>query len=486
MSLKKKAIYGFSWSMFEGVFGQGAVFLVGIILARLLDPRDFGLIGIITAFLSISAFLIDGGLKKALIRKIDVSQVDYSTVFICNVVMGMVLYSILFLFSGFIADFYGEPSLKLLFRCVGVVLILNSLTIIQNTLLIKKMDFKTQGIISIIAITTSGITAIAFAFAGYGIWSLVLYAVLRPMINVLLYWIKSNWKPSLKFSKKSFNELFNFGYKLLFADLLNTVYNNIYYLLIGKYFSTQSLGYFTRAQQFQTPISSNIALGVGRISLPVMSEIQNDKPRLRSVFIKFIRFAAFLNFTLLLMLAAMAKPLVLLLIGEKWETSIFYLQLLCVSGTLYPLQTLNLNLLMVKGYSDRYLKLEVIKKLILLPLVFVTVLFSIEVMLYGLIVFAFFELYLNSFYTTKLIDLNLLGQIRQVAPFIGIGLMNFAVVFPLSFIENLSMFELLVLQIGVGIVSTLILNELFKTSEYKEVKTMFVQILKQYLKLGAQ
>lgn len=483
MSLKKKAIHGFSWSMLEGVFSQGIIFIVGIILARLLDPKDIGLIGIISAFLSICAYLVEGGLKKALIRKINTTSEDYDTVFMSNIAMGVLLYLVIFFSAESIAEFYNEPSLKLLFQCIGVALILNSLAIIQNTLLIKNLDFKTQGIISIVATIISGVIAITAAYLDYGIWSLVLLTLIKPLVTTILYWYNSTWKPQWVFSKKSFNELFNFGYKLLAADLLTALYSNAYYFLIGKYFSTQALGYYTRAQQFQTPFSSNISLGIYRISFPILSSVQDDKERLKTIFIKFLRFAAFLNFTTLLALAAMAKPIVLLLVGEKWETSIYYLQLLCIPGMIYPLQILNLSLLIVKGYSNLSLKLEIIKKAILFPLIFISVLFSIEVMLYGLILFAFIELVINSFYTKKLIGVSIVSQIKELLPFFAMAIITFIFIYAVTLVPNISMLVLLILQLTTGLICFIAMNEVLKLEEYLEVKTKSKYFFKQFLKI---
>lgn len=479
MSLKIKALQGFSWTVFEGIFSQGIIFSVGIILARLLSPKDFGLIGIITAFIAISNSIIEGGLGSALVRKTDSSQDDYNTVFYSNLGIALLLYLLIYLFSGAIADFFDAQELKKLLQFSGLILIINAFSIIQQTLLVKILDFKTQGIIAVISSAISGFVAVVIAYSGFGVWSLVALAVTRTFIRTSLLWFKGRWKPTLGFSEKSYKELFNFGYKLLAASLLNTLYKNVYYVLIGKYFSPTSLGYYTRADQFQAPFSSNITVGITRISFPVLSSLQDEEIRLRHVFIKFIRFSVFVNFTILLALAAMAKPIVLLLIGEKWYPSIYFLQLLCIPGMLYPLQILNLNLLAVKGYSNLYLKLEIIKKVILLPLVFVSMLFSIEVVLYCLILFSIMEYFINSYYTKGLINLSVWQQIQEILPFLLISALNFMAMYSITFIEGLTLTELFLLQLIIGIIALLILHEFFKLNEYKEFKERVFQYLKR-------
>ena len=236
MSLKNKAITSFSWTLFEGIFGQGLSFIVGIILARILEPRDFGIVGILTVFLAISDSLVEAGFGSALIRKVDSNIKDYNTMFYTNLSFGVILYVLLFILSPQIAIYFDEPILNKLLKLAGLVLIINSFSLIQGTLLTKKLNFKTPAIISIFASTLSGLFAIYLAYNGYGVWSLVLLSLTKQSIWAILLWFTASWRPSLIYSTNSFKELFSFGYKLLIASLINTVYKNIYYIIIGKYF----------------------------------------------------------------------------------------------------------------------------------------------------------------------------------------------------------------------------------------------------------
>lgn len=476
MSLKSKAIKGFSWTLLEGVFSQGIILTIGIILARLLEPKDFGLIGIITAFVSISNTIIEGGFVSALIRKIDANSKDYSTVFYINITISTILYFTLFIFSESIGQYFSEPQLTKILKFSGLILIINAFSIIQKTILAKKLNFKTPAIIAILSSLISGIIAVILAYQKFGVWSLVSLSICRPLINSILLWLNGKWRPKVEFSKKSFIELFDFGYKLLIANLINSIYKNIYYVLIGKYFSATSLGYYTRADQFQAPFSSNISIGIRRISFPIFSSFQNDKEKLKHVFIKFLKFSIFINFSIMACIAAISKPLVLILIGEKWYTSIYYLQLLCIPGMFYPLQILNLNLLTVKGFSNLNLKLEIIKKIILIPIIITSAFYNVETMLYGLICFSIIEFFINSYYTNKLIDYSIINQLKDIFPYLIISIILFLSMLSVNLL-NISNIYALVVQLLGGLTLFIFLNELLKIREYKEIKDKILTLL---------
>ena len=478
MSLKEKAIKGFGWTVFEGVFSQGIIFIVGILLARLLSPKDFGVIGIITVFVAISSSLVEGGLSNALIRKPNVTNKDFNTVFYTNIIVSLFIYILVYLFSYKIADFFNESSLELILKYSGLIIIINSFSIIQSCILTINLNFRTISVINIIASVLSSTVALYLAYNGYGVWSLVMLSILRPLIGCLLLWTLNSWKPSFLFSKHSFINLFGFGYKLLVSNLINTTYQNLYYFLIGKFFSPVTLGYYTRANQFQAPFSVNITLAISRISYPILSNFQNDLFQLKKVFRKFLKFSVFVNFTIIMGIAAIAKPLVLLTIGDKWTTSIFYLQLLCVPGMLYPLQILNINLITSLGHSNLFLKLEIIKKLILVPLMFLTALYSIEIMLYGLVLFSITEFFINSYYAKRLIDYSVTEQIIDIYPFLLMALGVSAPMYLVSYL-SISLFTMLALQILIGGLIFYLINEKINISEYMEVKSNLLKIIKK-------
>lgn len=480
MSIKDKAINGFGWTAFEGLLSQGVIFIVGIILARLLTPEDFGIIGIISVFVAISSSIVDGGFSDALIRKINVNKKDFNTVFYTNFVISLFLYLLLFIFASNIAAFFKEKSLELILKFSGLIIIINSFSIVHFVILTINLNFRIISIIKVIASILSAFVAIYLAFNDYGVWSLVVLSILRPLVSCILFWFLNKWRPSIVFSFDSFKELFDFGYKMMISKLINSIYLNLYYILIGKFFSPTSLGYYTRANQFQAPFSVNITQAISRISYPILASLQNDREQLRNVFGKFLRFTVLINFTTMLVIAAIAKPLVLLTIGDKWSTSIIYLQILCIPGMLYPLQILNINLMTALGHSNLMLKIEVIKKVILIPLILLSTFFSIEIMLYSLVLFSIIEYFINSFYSKKLINYSVFHQLKDILPFLLIAIITSLPMFVISFFK-IDFIIMLSLQIFVGLFTFYIVNELFKTKEYLEIKTKARELIKKIL-----
>ncbi|WP_199898572.1 lipopolysaccharide biosynthesis protein [Prolixibacter bellariivorans] len=378
MTLKHKTVNGLFWSFIDTFANQGVQFVVGIVLARILSPKEFGLIGMLTIFIAISQSLIDSGFTQALIRKKNCTDADYSTVFYFNLAVSFLTYAILLTFSGAIGSFFKEPLLKPLIQVLGIGLILNSFGIIQRAILTKTINFKLQTKISLIASSGSGIIAVTMALNGFGVWSLIALTLSRFGLTSIFLWIWAKWKPRAVFSKKSFNELFGFGSKLLLSGIIDTAYRNIYYLIIGKYFSAVELGYYTRADQFNSLPSQNITGVIQRVTYPVLANIQDDIPRLRANYRKLIRSTMLITFVLMLGMAATAKPMILTLIGEKWSPAIIYLQMLCFVGMFYPLHALNLNMLQVQGRSDLFLKLEIIKKILAIPTIIIGVYWGLK------------------------------------------------------------------------------------------------------------
>lgn len=468
-NLRSRTITAFSWNLFEGISSQGVTFLIGIILARLLTPKDFGLIGIITAFIMVSNSIVDGGLSNALIRKLDANQKDYSTVFFANFSISILLYSLIYFFSDSLSLFFNEPKLKELIRYSSLVIVINALAIIHRTILITQLNFKKQAIISFISSLISGVIAVFLAYNNFGVWSLVYLTLIKQFFNTLLLWFLQSWRPAFLFSIQSFTELFDYGYKLLVANLINSIYANIYYVVIGKMFSPTSLGYYTRADGFQKPFSSNIALGIRRISFPVLSKLQFDNEQLKRKFKKFVKYAVLLSSSILFSLAAMAKPIILISIGEKWINAVFYTQLLCIPGALYPLQILNLNILNVKGYSNLNLKLEIIKKIILIPLVLFSAFYSIEILLYSFILFTFVEYFLNSYYTEKIIGYTFKNQLKDILPIILTSLVGFFVIFSITFF-SIDIYITFLIQVILGSLYYLMVLRYSKIEEIIEIK----------------
>jgi len=471
--LKQKTIKGLFWSFIDSFSNSGVQFLVGIILARILSPREFGLIGMLTIFIAISHSFIDSGFSRALIRKKNCTQTDYSTIFYFNIIVGVLFYFILFFSASSISSFFGEPQLEMLLKVLGLGLILNALGIIQRTILTKDINFKLQTKVSLIASIGSGVIAIIMAMLNYGVWSLVALTVFRFGLTSLFLWILTKWKPLFVFSKVSFKELFSFGSKLLLSGLIDTIYNNIFYLIIGKYYSTVELGFYTRAEQFQALPSQNLTGMISKVTYPVLSSIQDDIPNLKLTYQRILRSTMFIAFILMLGMAAVAKPMILVFIGVKWLPAVIYLQLLCLVGMFYPLHALNLNMLQVQGRSDLFLRLEIIKKIIAIPSILIGVFYGIKIMILGMIVHTVICFYLNSYYSGKVLKYSSIDQINDILPSFAIALIVGSVVFTLNFMGIGPPLLLLVIQLFTGALLTILICELTNFKDYYYIKNNF-------------
>lgn len=480
-SLKNKTVKGASWSFVDSIAGQGITFLVGLVLARLLTPEEYGLIGIIAIFIAVFNSIVDSGFSNALIRKNDAKDIDYNTVFISNLVVSVILFGVLFLCAPAISKFFDQPQLIPLLRVMGSIVIINAFAIIQRTIFVKKVDFKTQTKVSLISSIASGTVGIGMALGGCGVWSLVGQQISRQFLNSAFLWLFSNWYPKLQFSFQSFKELFNFGWKLLVSGLIDTVWREIYQVVIGKWYAPATLGQYTRAQQFASICSSNLTTVVQRVSYPVLSSVQDDKERLKNGYKRIIKVTMLLTFILMLGLAAVAKPMILALIGEKWLPSVPFLQIICIQMMLYPLHALNLNMLQVQGRSDLFLKLEIIKKTIAIGPLLLGIYVNIYWMLAGSVVTGFISYYLNAYYSGPFLNYSIKEQVKDILPSFGVAITMAVPVFGMSFIP-LNPFILLPLQILVGAIITITICEANKLPEYLEIKGIAMPILNKVIK----
>lgn len=474
MSLKHQTINGLIWSFIDTMAGQGISFFIGIILARLLSPREFGLIGMIVVFIAVSESFINSGFSNALIRKKNCTNIDYSTVFFFNLTVGVIIFITLYIFAPSISSFFKEPELLAIIRTLGIVIIIDSLTLIQRTILTKRINFKLQAKISLIASIGSGTIAVIMAYHGMGVWSLVAQRIIKQGLNSLLLWLWNKWKPLLVFSFASFKELFGFGSKLLISGLIDTIYRNIYYLIIGKYFAAEELGYYTKADEFQKLPSQNLNGIISRVTYPILSTLQDDIPRLKNNYQKLIRSVMFITFILMLGMAAIAEPLINTLIGAKWEPAIIYLQLLCFVGMMYPLHALNLNMLQVQGRSDLFLKLEIIKKIIAIPVIIIGIIFGIKAMIAGMMFNTLIAYYLNSYWSGVKIGYSFKQQIRDIIPSFILALSMAIPVYILGLFLTCSYPAKLIIQITLGALFIFVFCELTKFKDYIFAKELLL------------
>jgi O-antigen/teichoic acid export membrane protein len=366
--------------------------------------------------------------------------------------------------------FFEEPQLSLLIKIFGLNLIIISLSIVQQTQLSKRLDFKLQTKFTAFSAVVSGIVGITLAYCGFGVWSLIYKSVIEYSLRSVLLWFMNNWKPSFVFSKKSFSELFGFGFKLMLRGLIYSVFNNIYYAVIGKYYSTAELGYYTRAEQFSNLPSHNINKVVDRVTYPALSVLQNDKKELKRAYRKVFLTLVYITSTLMITLGALAEPVILSLIGEKWENSIEMLQYLCFIGLLYPLCDFNLTILKIVGKSSTILWLEIIKRLFTIPVIIVGVLLGIKFLLIGIIIVSVIEFLVNGFFSGRYIDYPIQEQLKDnmanifLAIFLGVAVYSFSYLIGFSPVLNL------VLSGVFAILIVLFCSELFKIQGYINIK----------------
>jgi len=468
-SLRDKTVKGTLWSSIERFSVQGIQFVVMVIMARILSPADYGLVGMLAIFIAVSQSLIDSGFSQALIRKQNRSETDNSTVFFFNIGVGGILYLLLFICAPFIARFYKEPILCPLTRAIGLGLIFNSLAVVQRALLTVRLDFKTQAKASLIGAVFSGALGIWMAYAGYGVWAIVFHQLCNLSVVTLFLWIFSRWKPAWSYSWKSFKELFGFGSKLLASGLLDTAYHNIYLIVIGKVYKASDLGFFTRGQQFSDLISSNITGILQRVTYPVLCTIQNEDDRLREAYRKILKVSAFVMFPLLIGLAAVSKPLVLTLLTDKWLFTATLLIPMCLSGMWFPIHAINLNLLQVKGRSDLFLKLEIIKKIVAMLILCATVPLGLVPMCWGMVINSIIALVINTHYTGKLIGLGFLQQMKDLFPSLMLSFTMGAAVYTTMAVLSVSYIAALITGVIEAVVIYAALAALLRFQEFREL-----------------
>jgi len=452
-NLKEKATHAFLWSATERIGQQGVQFVISIILARLLLPEEFGLIAMLTIFMAISQSLINSGFGQALIQKKNSTYVDECSIFYFNILVGFLAAGILCLAAPQIGIFYNQPLLPLLTYALSLNLVINSLGLVQTTLLTKRLDFKTQAKVSMSATVISGSIGVTMAFNGYGVWSLVVQSLSSNLLSTALLWSFNSWRPSMIFSFSALRQMFTFGSRLLAAGLLNTLFDNIYLVVIGKLFSPGVLGFYTRAYGLQQLPVANLSNIISRVTFPVFSSVQSDKDRLKRGVRETLSMLVLINFPMMIGLAVVANPLVRVLLTEKWLPCVPFLQLLCVVGMLYPLHVINLNVLNAQGRSDLFFRLEVVKKVLIVIVIIITYRWGIIAMIYGQIVTSIFSYFLNSYFTGKILNYPVVDQIADLMPSLIISLIMGTLIYSIKYLGITSSAILLLTQIITGIFS---------------------------------
>ena len=480
-TLHQKTITGIIWNFMEQLFRRGIQIATTYLLAWFLVPADFGLMAIMAVFFAIATSMMDSGFSQALIRKKEVSQIDFSTAFYVNLVLGILAYALLFIAAPFIASFYNESRLVELIRVVGLVVIINAFQMVQMADLTRKLNFKVQFSVTLPAALLSGVVAISMAVLGFGIWSLVTQMLVSSLAVTALYWKFNNWRPSKEFSRESFHDMFGFGSKLLLAGLIDTIFTNLYVLVIGKLFSTTAVGYYSFANQIQQLAVSQLSDAIQQVTYPAMATLQDDNISLKAFFRRIMQVVTYIIFPCMIGLAVLAKPLFQVVLKEDWLPAVPYLQLLCVVGLLYPLHTINLNILKVKGRSDLFLYLDIIKKFIGGGILLISIPYGIFGILIGQIVSSVLCYLPNSYYSIKLIDYSVSEQLSDFFPTLVIATSMGLFIYLIDLTLPFNGLVFLFIGISSGIIFYVVSNYLLKM----QAQLILWQIIKrQYASHG--
>lgn len=431
-SLKSKAFRGVVWTVVERISSDLASFSIGIVLARLLTPADYGTIGMLYVFLSISKTFIDCGFTLALIRRKTRTEAELATAFWSNLGIATVCYLLLFLGAPWIASFYKMEILCPLMRVLGLTLIVDALYSIQVTRLTAEVNFKTQAKVTAVKILVGGSVGIVFAYNGFGPWSLVAYTLASGVTSIILYYSITGWRPKFIFSKSAYLELFGFGVKLLAANLLHTVYTNISTLIIGKKYTPEALGCYTRGDGLSSLPISIYTSTFSRVIYPILAKVQDDDGELRRVYAKYLRLIASIVAPSMLLFAGCMNPFIRIVIGEQWIPAVKFAMLLCFAQMFDPLTRVNSNILYVKGRSDILLKLEFIKKAIGITTVVIAVQFGVVWLCVGRVLYSAVAFVLNASFGGKFLGMSVFRQVKEVLPSYVIGGVVFAVAYSVS------------------------------------------------------
>jgi len=461
----KQIIYSFFWKFAERIGVQGIQLIVQILLARLLLPSDFGAIALITIFISVANVFVQTGFNTALIQDNDVTEDDYSSVFIVSFIVAFIIYIILFITAPYISVFYKIPVLKNVIRVLGTTLFFGAFNSIQIAHLSREMQFKKIFLGSIGAYIFSGIISIFLAFYKFGVWAIVAQQLISQIGVTIIYLFIVPWKPKLIFNILRIKKLFSFGSKMLISSLIDTIYNNVYGLVIGKYYSATDLGYYNRADQFPQVLVVNINSAIQSVILPVMSRIQNDSEKSKRMMRRAMLTSSYIVFPVMGGLAICAEPIIILLLTETWKPAIPLMQILCISYSFWPIHTANLQAISALGRSDVFLKLEIIKKVIGVTLLIISLPFGVKTMVFTKIISGVLSLIINSSPNKQLLNYDYKDQIKDLLPNIFITALMVLVVFISSRFLNISIISL-IFEVFIGIISYVILSIITKNESF--------------------
>ena len=476
--LKTAATKGVIWSAVDKFAVQLGQFILGIVLARVLMPEDFGLIGMLTIFITLSQIFIESGLGTGLIQTQSKSEIDFSTLFVFNLIVSAFFYLVLFFSAPLISSFFGQPRLTDLTRVLSLSLFSSAFAIVQRTKLIIAIDFKSLAKSNVIGMITGGLCGIIAAINGYGVWSLVVQMLMGSFTSSSSLWMLSNWSPSVTFSKKSFNSLFGYGSKLLMAALYAQLLNNIYNIFLGKFYPTASLGYYTRAKSLADISAGTLVSVLQQATFPVLTSVQQDKDKLVSICSRVIRMSAFFIFPIMTLIALLAKPIVVLLLTDKWIFVVPLLQWFVFSRVFLPMSTMNINLLNAVGRSDLFLKVDLSKLPITALAMIITIPMGVKAVVIGHVITSVLFFVMNTYFPGKFYGYNLITQLKDILPFLIAAIGMAILVFVMSCLIDSLLIQLFVGGI-IGIITYVFICWLLKLEELNEVWQLFLSLKKK-------
>lgn len=462
---KQKVLSNFIWRVAERFGAQIVSFIVSIVLARMLAPEYYGTIALVMVFINILQVFVDSGLGTALIQKKDADELDFSSVFFFNLIVCLLIYAGIFIAAPYIAKFYSDDSLTPIIRVISLTIIVSGVKGIQQSYVSRNMLFKRFFFSTLGGTIFSAFLGIFMAYVGYGVWALVMQQLSNIVVDTLILWLTVKWRPQKKFSWKRLRKLLSFGWKLLISALLDTVYNNLRNLIIGKIYSSSDLAFYNQGDKFPKVIVLNINASIDSVLLPSMSSVQDDHNKVKNMTSRAIKTSTYIMAPLMMGLAFCATPIVSLLLTDKWLPCVPFLQIFCITYMFWPIHTANLNAINAMGRSDLFLKLEIIKKIMGLTLLFITMRISVMAMAYSLLISGLLSQIINSWPNRKLLNYGYLEQVKDILPAILLAVIMGVIVYCVSFIGLNSALTLLI-QIPLGMFVYIMGSKLLKLESY--------------------
>jgi len=477
-SLKQKTYIGFLWSFIERFLIQFIQFVLGIVIARILFPSDYGLIGMMTVFIVISRIFVDSGLINALIQKKDRTEEDFSTVFYFNIIVCLACYLLIYIGAPYISAFYHTPELRYIIRVFFLSLLIDSFTSVQIAKLRIALDFKKKALCNLFAVTISGCIGVWMAYSGYGVWSLVMQTIINSLVTLFVLTALVRWKPLPVFSKSSFKQLFRFGSKLLGATLIDAIIDNLILFLLGRYFEKKEVGFYTRGAQVPIVVAGTLSSMLENVTYPVMTSIQDDKKLLIGVYRRLIRMVSFLIVPAMFGLAFISESFVRYFLTEKWMPAVVLMQWICLIRIFTPISLLNVSLLSAVGRSDLFLKINLIRFPIIIIMLIITIPHGLEAVVIGQFITSIISFFINSFMPGKLFGYGAFAQLKDLLPAIISSAIMLVVVAVSTFGINHDLLKMIV-SFVIGLVSYLLVSSMLKTEEVKEIRLLIMNNYKK-------